>query len=152
MTTYLERASSVEFLPLKRFWRSVNVGRKWTGGWTKEKQKASVKKWRLNNPEKYKAAKKKDAAKNQAKRIKKHYVARAAYVNSIKQQSGCRDCKITNPVVLQFHHRDPQNKEAAVATMLMCSLDRLQREIDKCDVICANCHIIEHERLRNVAA
>lgn len=53
----------------------------------------------------------------------------------------CRDCGIDNRMVLQFHHRDPSLKKAeALAT----STKRFWEEVDKCDLLCANCHLIRH--------
>jgi hypothetical protein len=46
----------------------------------------------------------------------------------------------TNPVVLEFHYR--YGKERAVSTMVAygLSIATIQKEIDKCDVLCTNCH------------
>jgi hypothetical protein len=45
---------------------------------------------------------------------------------------------------LQFHHRDSSEKEFGISTGLTIGLDRLKEEARKCDMICANCHAIEH--------
>ena len=53
----------------------------------------------------------------------------------------CVDCGETDPVVLQFDHRDGTTKVGTVGLMLnRASWDDLLREIGKCDVRCANCH------------
>ena len=54
----------------------------------------------------------------------------------------CVDCGETNPVVLDFDHRDPDDKEFTISQGLghSFSLHRLMVEIEKCDVRCANCH------------
>jgi hypothetical protein len=53
----------------------------------------------------------------------------------------CLDCGETDPVVLQFDHRDGTTKVGTVGLMLnRASWDDLLREIGKCDVRCANCH------------
>ncbi len=42
---------------------------------------------------------------------------------------------------LQFHHRDPKEKEFQISEMYTRrSLDALVVEAEKCDLICANCH------------
>lgn len=53
----------------------------------------------------------------------------------------CLDCGETNPVVLEFDHVKG-NKVAAVAVLSKdCwSLEKIQEEINKCEVRCANCH------------
>lgn len=54
----------------------------------------------------------------------------------------CQDCGETDPIVLQFDHRDPSKKETEVSALLRSgnSWKRIMREIVKCDVVCANCH------------
>lgn len=53
----------------------------------------------------------------------------------------CIDCGNSDPVVLEFDHRDPTQKLAAVGTMLMSRRwARVRAEIEKCDVRCVNCH------------
>ena len=56
----------------------------------------------------------------------------------------CVECGETNPVVLEFDHRDDQTKVSAIADLILrlCSTKKLQAEIDKCQVRCANCHRI----------
>ncbi len=51
-------------------------------------------------------------------------------------------CGITDPIVLDFHHRDPSEKKTNVARFGRggWSLKRIDEEIAKCEVVCANCH------------
>ena len=51
-----------------------------------------------------------------------------------------------HPAALDFHHRDPSQKEFSIADINRAGLsaENIQAEIDKCDLICANCHRIEH--------
>lgn len=53
----------------------------------------------------------------------------------------CVDCGETNPVVLEFDHvRGEKDFHIGKASTYNISLRRLQAEIDKCEVRCANCH------------
>ncbi len=54
----------------------------------------------------------------------------------------CIDCGETDPIVLEFDHRDDSIKREAVSTLANSSYkwETIQEEIDKCDVRCANCH------------
>lgn len=53
----------------------------------------------------------------------------------------CVDCGQTDPVVLQFDHRDGTTKVATIGALLSrASWAILLAEIAKCDVRCANCH------------
>ena len=56
------------------------------------------------------------------------------------RETGCADCGIRELVVLDFDHLG--DKVASVTTMANreCSLARLEAEISKCVVRCANCH------------
>lgn len=68
---------------------------------------------------------------------------RLVLINQIKMERGCADCGYAeNPVALHFDHRDPTQKLFGIAKALTCSWERLQAEIEKCDVRCANCHAI----------
>jgi transposase-like protein len=69
------------------------------------------------------------------------------YLQQIKAKAMCAYCGENHPATLQFHHRDPSQKEFNIAefvTRHMGSIDKLQREIDKCDIVCANCHLKYH--------
>lgn len=62
----------------------------------------------------------------------------------------CVDCGETNPLVLEFDHREPKNKTATIAIMLMHgnAWAKIADEIAKCDVRCANCHSLKTARDR----
>lgn len=51
-------------------------------------------------------------------------------------------CGEANPACLDFDHVDPREKECNVSRMASrgASLEIVQEEIDKCSVVCANCH------------
>ena len=48
---------------------------------------------------------------------------------------------------LQFHHRDPTIKESNIAPLCRVSLEIPKAELDKCDLVCANCHGEIHDKL-----
>jgi len=48
---------------------------------------------------------------------------------------------------LTFHHREEKN--FTISDKLKCSWKILKPELDKCDLLCSNCHGEEHERLEN---
>lgn len=64
------------------------------------------------------------------------------YVKAIKESSSCTDCGISYPYyVMQFDH--VTNKEAGISRMVGdgYSIKRLDEEIAKCELVCANCHM-----------
>jgi len=52
--------------------------------------------------------------------------------------------RLYHPSVLEFHHCDAGQKEARVSYMLCKSKQAIAKEINKCVVLCANCHRLEH--------
>lgn len=54
----------------------------------------------------------------------------------------CTGCGETDPIVLEFNHRDPKTKVHNISDMIthFWSLKSIMEEIEKCDVLCANCH------------
>lgn len=49
---------------------------------------------------------------------------------------------------LDFHHIDPCTKDGNIANLLTkcLSIDRLKNELDKCQLLCRNCHAEAHNR------
>jgi hypothetical protein len=65
----------------------------------------------------------------------------------LKAITGCRDCGITDHRILEFAHRDPDTKSATVTSMYSHTDERVAEEISKCDVLCANHHILNDRAL-----
>jgi len=57
-----------------------------------------------------------------------------------KQLNPCVDCGNKDPTVLEFDHRDPKTKSFNISNMMNMTWGTIKKEIDKCDVVCANCH------------
>ena len=72
------------------------------------------------------------------------------YVQNLKSQIHCVDCGEQHPATLQFHHLNLEDKVFNIsrAANTGVSLDRIKKEIEKCIVLCANCHIIRHYNMR----
>jgi len=66
-------------------------------------------------------------------------------VAAYKAERGCKDCGTTDPRVLDLHHHNGEDKIMAVSQMMYrYSWKKVKAEMDKCRVLCANCHRIEH--------
>lgn len=52
----------------------------------------------------------------------------------------CIDCGEKDPVVLEFDHRSDKTMEISDMLSLGYSIPKIELEIAKCDVRCANCH------------
>ena len=83
----------------------------------------------------------KQSVKDRAKSMKK---VLTRYINDFKSKYGCRFCAETNPICLQFHHLDPSLKSFQVYGGTKRSLVNYRSEIDKCEILCANCHLRLH--------
>ena len=73
-------------------------------------------------------------------------------LNDYKNTLKCSICGEDRWWVLDFHHLDPSEKESTVANLAHNgSIQKVKNEIEKCIVLCANCHRDEHyqQRLRN---
>ncbi len=65
----------------------------------------------------------------------------------------CADCGVQYPYyVMDFDHRDGEEKVAMLSKMWWsASVARVEAEIAKCDLVCANCHRQRtHERAQNL--
>ena len=56
----------------------------------------------------------------------------------------CRHCGNSDERVLEFHHATERRKNGlTIAALFGGSWARLKTQLDKCDLLCANCHKIE---------
>lgn len=57
----------------------------------------------------------------------------------------CKLCGYNRCVAaLEFHHRNPSEKEASWTKLRKLSIASIKAELDKCDLLCACCHREEH--------
>lgn len=69
-------------------------------------------------------------------------------LQSIKEKNPCADCGQKYPYyVMDFDHRDKEQKVADVSKLLRVKgTVAVFDEIEKCDVVCANCHRMRTHR------
>lgn len=106
----------------------------------------AVRKYRLKNPDKVSAVLKKWVEHNPGYRSPSHKRAR-----DIKEASPCLDCHQYYPAyVMHFDHRPGTVKVGEVGRMVHTGKwADVVKEIDKCDIVCANCHAIRtHVRIQ----
>lgn len=75
-------------------------------------------------------------------RIKANKKRLIDWISEYKKTLKCSKCPENHPAALDFHHRNPEEKEGRIADLANkgWSVKRLMSEIEKCDVLCANCH------------
>lgn len=63
----------------------------------------------------------------------------------------CQRCGIESNCldIFDFHHRNPDEKEDSLNRLVNSDWDSIVSELDKCDLLCSNCHKITHWELRN---
>ena len=105
---------------------------------TPDGKKAYQAKYRKLNKER---AKEQSKGKTKARR-KENKIRAVNYLGG-----ECERCGLTSPYysVFDFHHRNPEEKEADPGTLLHRSWETVFKEINKCMLLCANCHRIVHE-------
>lgn len=88
----------------------------------------------LSNSEDYKERSAKRTADN------------VAWFTEFKKDLKCNRCGFDHPAAIQFHHIDPSLKSYEVGLMVRngYSIGLIQKEIEKCEILCANCHMIHH--------
>lgn len=60
----------------------------------------------------------------------------------------CEICGYSKSInALQFHHKTSSSKDPNYSTMSSWGKARMKTELHKCQLLCANCHAEEHERI-----
>jgi len=70
-----------------------------------------------------------------------------------KKTLKCVACGEDDPCCLSFHHIDPGSKKASIWKLVnsaKTTMAELQLEINKCLVLCYNCHIKYHKEQRDL--
>jgi NAD-dependent dihydropyrimidine dehydrogenase PreA subunit len=129
----------------QKIWRDNN----------KEHRANYAKKWRELNPEKYKEISLRSYEKRKEKTIKENRENwQTRKINAVEYKGNrCEDCKQTFPYgVYDFHHLNPKEKD--LSWRKTKNWESIKVELDKCVLLCANCHRIRHieERKKNAVA
>lgn len=63
-----------------------------------------------------------------------------------RDECACTDCGETHPATLDFHHTDRERKDGNISQLVARGRPReqIKAEMQKCVVLCANCHRKEH--------
>ena len=116
---------------LAKDWRTKNIDK------VREMERIKARKWRKNNSE---------------RNMSNVHSRRLNIISQIweyKKQRGCSRCPEKDPRCLDFHHRDPETKSFNIAGGMSnkLSLETLMKEIEKCDLLCRNCHVKTYKRV-----
>ncbi len=100
----------------------------------KEKRNIQAKIWRENNKDYVLLKQREDKRRRKLDAI--------YYLGGKCHTCGC----MFHPACFEFHHKDPTTKDRDPSKMLSWSKERLYAELDKCILLCANCHRLEHHK------
>jgi len=98
----------------------------------KQQIKTSTKTWRQNNKERFNLWARSNRQKIKLQAIE--YLGGACSSCGNKYHHACYD----------FHHRNPEEKDFNLARIFSHKWETIQIELDKCDLVCANCHAMLH--------
>jgi hypothetical protein len=73
--------------------------------------------------------------------------SRRQKVAEMKRAVGCTLCPEREPCCLDFHHTDSDLKEFEISAKIDCAWEDIVAEIEKCVVLCKNCHTKVHHGL-----
>lgn len=73
------------------------------------------------------------------------------WYNEFKSNLKCNRCPENHPACLEFHHVDPTKKEFTISILIgtTYSIKKIIKEIEKCEILCANCHRKHHYEEKN---
>lgn len=71
-------------------------------------------------------------------------------IDAINYKGGkCQICEYNHSAAaLEFHHRDPNEKDFSFGSVNR-SFNSIKKELDKCDLLCSNCHRETHEQINS---
>jgi len=85
-------------------------------------------------------------------RTKKKRSALRKEWKAFKATLSCTQCGFNHTAALDFHHKDPSTKTVSVNALVSNGQYALaMKEVEKCVVLCANCHRIHHHDERHAA-
>lgn len=84
---------------------------------------------------------------NIKKRVKTNKGQHRQQYKEWKETLSCEICGESETCCLDFHHRDPSEKDGTVSKFVSSSFERVLEEAEKCAVLCANCHRKVHNNI-----
>ena len=103
-----------------------------------EKRKAYRREWYKNN---------KDSEK---KHVKNRKTEIRKWINHYKKTLTCSLCQENHPATIDFHHIKGKDFEIGYMVSNGYSINRIKSELEKCQILCANCHRKEHYKKDNL--
>ena|SRR5665213_156563 len=65
------------------------------------------------------------------------------YARNLKEETPCTDCGVSYPhYIMEFDHARGTKTMGVAQLCMQGSMKALLAEIEKCDIVCANCHSV----------
>jgi len=135
--------------------KKINARRKELYQKNKEKINSKRREYNKKNKEQKRISDKKYYLKNKIKLNKKHreyhQKRQVNFISTYKKGKCCSLCSYDEHCeILQFHHKNKTKKlfEITISKISKKTIEELKTEIDKCILICPNCHFILHLKER----
>ncbi len=68
-------------------------------------------------------------------------------INEYKKNLSCVKCGEQENICLEFHHLNPEKKEFTIGSAVSRSWDVIEKELQKCVILCSNCHKKVHAKI-----
>ena len=83
-------------------------------------------------------------------KVNKNKKENREWFKAYKSDLVCKICKENRPATLDFHHVNPCKSNTKVHQLVSDGHTKIRivKEINKCVVLCSNCHRIHHEKER----
>lgn len=116
------------------------------------RRKARIKRRMTSGVEQARKKRQTDRNPGLRKRIKANQIRkRKDFILNYKKKHSCVFCEESCPECLDFHHKEQSKKSFSISEALRThSIDNLVCEIEKCVVLCANCHRKLHAGLLSI--
>jgi hypothetical protein len=95
-----------------------------------EKRREFRRNWYLKNKE------------SEKEHVKKRKLGIRRWFENYKIKLKCKKCQENHPATIDFHHKEGEEKERNISYLVSngYSVEKIQKELKKCQVLCANCH------------
>lgn len=98
-----------------------------------QRQKDAQKRWYAKNKKKVMA--------RVSENTKGYRVRNKEYVRTLKEQTPCKDCgNFYKHYQMDFDHIEEKKFNISQMIKESRSIDSIQKEMNKCELVCANCH------------
>ena len=82
---------------------------------------------------------------------KKRRLKDLEWLAEIKSKLFCKECKEDRWWLLDFHHRNPNEKDGNISDFIKSKgKEKVLEEIEKCEVLCSNCHRDLHFKEKSI--